>query len=223
MLGMYFTISTYICMDALRLNLNDPVAIYRYNEQHRWLLRAGIAFWGIAAPCTILVAAVIRYVMWPAVIRRGGPHSLNSWRNIWMHNSNVLFALMERCLFSGMPIRFSEWALAPLYGCLYVLFSWNMTHAWNERRHGPQFIYYFLDTTLPGYYCSIALLSLLAVMTTFYAIYATTDSILSFLEYLLHYMNHAITGVSDSNEYLDFFAHLLVTVFLSSLVMRFSD
>lgn len=160
--------------------------------------------WEIAAPCTLLVASTIRYVMWPAVLKRGGPHSLNSVRNMLMHNFNVAVALTETCLLSGMPVRWSEAAVAPLWGCIYVIFSWNMVFAWNERRHGPQFIYFFLDTTLPGFFCSQVLVALMIVLLMFYAALCFSNDLLSQLD----------GGV---------FAHLSYICILSGMVMRFRD
>jgi hypothetical protein len=224
MLGISFTLSSYITFDAMNLDINDDVQRNAYNRQHKRLLRIAILVWEIAAPITMLVAAVIRYVMWPAVLRRGGAHSLNSWRNIWMHNMNVLMAVLERCVLSGLPIRVTEWSMAPLYGCVYVVFSWNMIYAWNDRQHGPQFIYFFLDTTMPGYYCSKALLSLLFVLTTFYAIFTTTDALLFYVDVAATSITNTITGaIDDKNEYSHICGHLLFALFLCSLVMRFQD
>jgi hypothetical protein len=121
-----------------------------------------------------------------------------------MHNLNVLAALTECFLLSGLPVRWSEAALAPLWGCAYVVFSWNMVYAWNERRHGPQFIYFFFDTTLPGYTCSLALLALLLVLLIFYSAFCTADVIFAYLD----------GGV---------WTRLLFVAVWCSMVMRFSD
>jgi hypothetical protein len=121
-----------------------------------------------------------------------------------MHNLNVLAALTESFLLSGLPVRWSEAALAPLWGCAYVVFSWNMVYAWNERRHGPQFIYFFFDTTLPGYTCSFALVALLLVLLIFYSAFCTADVILAYMD----------GGV---------WTRVLFVAVWSSMVMRFSD
>jgi hypothetical protein len=221
MLGISFTLNAYLAFLYDRSS-HQPVVVVS-----PWLLRCAVLVWSIAAPCTVLVAATIRYAIWPAVLQRGGPHSLNSARNLWMHNGNVVLALLERCVLSGLPCRMTAWAVAPLYGCVYVLFSWNMTYAWNDRQHGPQFIYYFLDTTLPGYYCSIALFVLLVVLTTFYALYCTTDTLLVYVDNLVKTILTTITGGVDDDDRVTscatLFAHVLLVLFLSSLVVRFRD
>ena len=194
-LGLSFTLSSYIAFYAAE---DDTVVISKI------VLRTAVVCWEIAAPCTFLVAATVRYVIWPATVREGAPHDLGSGRNCIMHNMNVIFALTESCLLSGLPVRWSEVATAPLWGCLYVLFSWNMTMQLNDKEHGPQFIYFFFDTTVPGYTCSIALLVLLMVLLAFYAAFCTTEIVLNYLD----------GGIVT---------HVLFVAVTSSLLMRFRD
>ena len=157
-------------------------------------------------------------------------HSLNSYQNMWMPNINVLLALVERCILTGIPVRYNEWTLAPLYGCIYVLFTWNMIYQYNDRkRYGPHFIYFFLDTTLPGYFCSYALIALLLVLLAFYSLYCGIESILHYIDHTIvdpfltiatdnHSNNH-----HDSNEYCYLVAHVSVVLLICSFVMRFRD
>ena len=263
LLGLYFGLASYITLQAIEIQrshegtvtsttttLEEAYSIY--NQTHRMLLRCTIVLWEISAPCTILVAVIVRYVMWPAALRRiqeeikeqekattiavnhtgttkvpppRPSHSLNSYQNICMHNINVALALFERCVWSGIPVRYNEWALAPLYGCIYVLFSWNMVYQYNDRTlYGPHFIYFFLDTTLPGYTCSYALLALLFVLLVFYSLYCSIES-------TLYYIDHAVvdplltitTSTATDYEWYYFMAHVLVVLFICSLVMRFRD
>ena len=94
---------------------------------------------------------------------------------------NVLFALSESFLMGGLGVQWSHFCFGPLVGTGYVLFSWAMTAQWNKPEYGPQFIYFFFDTTLPGYTTTIALLALLTVLTVFYGIFCACDPILAFL------------------------------------------
>lgn len=198
-MGLSFALSSYIAWcaaaassDAAKVPVNPLV------------LRMAVVCWEIAAPCTLLVAVTVRYAIWPSALRGGTPHALNSTRNILMHNCNVVMALTESCILSGLPVRRSEAGSAPLWGCVYVLFTWNVTLHWNDRKHGPQFIYFFFDTTLPGYTCSIALVILLMVLLLFYAAFCATETFLSYLD----------GGV---------WTHVVAVAFVSSLVMRFRD
>lgn len=71
-------------------------------------------------------------------------------------------------------------AVAPLFGIAYVLFSWAMSGRWTPGR-GPQFLYFFLDTTL-GWTGSFAILALLAIQFIFYALFSLVDDALENLQ-----------------------------------------
>lgn len=273
LLGLYFTLASYITIQALGIqqqlhqqqyqgnypsNVEMSEAYHIYNQTHRNLLRCTIILWEISAPCTILIAVIVRYVMWPAALRRiqeeeekkraaisfkestnqnsltpsllsqRPSHSLNSYQNICMHNINVALALFERCILSGIPVRYNEWTLAPLYGCIYVFFSWNMIYQYNDRNlYGPHFIYFFLDTTLPGYTCSYALLALLFVLLIFYSLYCSIESILYYIDHnVVDPILPVIASMSGSpvdHEVYYLVAHVIVVLFICSLVMRFRD
>lgn len=98
-----------------------------------------------------------------------------------MHNINVLYAVTETALLGGLPVRLSELSLAPLVGIAYVIFSWNMTMVWNKPQ-GPQFIYFFLDTTLPGYQPTIALLGLMSALFLFFLLFCASGSLLGWID-----------------------------------------
>lgn len=171
LLGLSFGLNTYICAQG---------AAGRPVDQR--ILRAGVVFWEMSAPFTLLVAAVVRYAIWPAVLRAGSPtFELKAWKNIMMHNMNVLFALMESACMGGLPVLWSHISFALLVGILYVLFSWTMAMRWNTPDKGPQFIYFFFDTTLPGYTPTLVILILFAVFSAFYGIFCTCEFILELL------------------------------------------
>lgn len=142
-----------------------------------WILRSALILWEMSAPFTLLVAAVIRYAIWPAVLHeKADTSNLKSFRNILMHNANVLFAMLETSLLGGVKVRFRHIAFAPIFGCMYVIFSWLMVFQWNTRDKGPQFIYFFFDTTLSdGKTATLALLMLLLVLIVFYAIFVSAE------------------------------------------------
>ena len=171
LLGMSFSLNAYIAAQGAA---SQPVNI--------WILRAAVILWEVAGPFTLLVAAVIRYAIWPALLRgKRDTAGLKHWRNVMMHNMNALFAVSEAALFGGLDVKWSHFAFGPLVGAAYVLFSWIMVHQWNKPEHGPQYIYFFFDTTLPGYKTTIALLLLLLTLTIFYGIFWICDEILVLL------------------------------------------
>ena len=153
----------------------------------------------------VLVATVVRYAIWPACLRAtGDTRALKHWRNVMMHNMNALFALSEIALMGGVGVRWSHFAVSPLIGIAYVCGSWLMVWNWNKPEYGPQYIYWFFDTTLPGYTTTIALLTLLAVLMVFFGIFCTCDQILEIL---------------GKNV----FTHAAFVAAISASVMRFRD
>jgi hypothetical protein len=193
LLGVAFTLSAYIAWSAVANKSPSIVA-----------LRTAILVWEVAAPNTLLVAAVVRYVIWPGVVRAGGDTSnLQHLLIMLMHNANVLLALTETALTGGLPVRWSEVSLAPLLGIAYVLFSWNMTDQWNDAKHGPQFIYFFFDTTT-GATTSYALVALLAVLLIFYTMFVSVEHILAIMDGAWPF-------------------HVIFCVAVSSVVMKFRD
>jgi hypothetical protein len=197
-LGLSFTLSGYIAW-------KQAVAAEEVAEISPLLLRTALISWEIAGPFTFLVASVIRFAIWPAVLKSGDTANLKTIRNIFMHNMNVIFALTETAMLGGLPVRWRDVSLGPLVGCAYVVFSWSMSCSWNDKKYGPQFIYFFFDTTLPGYTHSIALAVLLLVLMIFYAFFASTEAV---LEMILPF---------------GWPAHAAFVLALSSTMMRFRD
>lgn len=170
LLGLAFALSGYIAWHESTASPNSSLS--------PWILRMALILWETAAPLTLLVAAVIRYAIWPRIVRvKGSTVNLKMWRNILMHNLNVLFATMEIALLGGLPVQAKHMSLAPLVGCAYVVASWNLTHIWNAPEHGPQFLYFFFDTTVPAT-ATKALLALLVVLMAFFYLFVFAETIL---------------------------------------------
>lgn len=191
MLGASFTLSGYI---ALQQDASPLV------------LRAALFFWEASAPFSFLVATVIRYAIWPGVLKGDGDTTnLKKLRNKLMHNANVMMSLTEAALLGGLPVRWSHASIGPLVGVVYILFTWAMSTSWNDTsKVGPQFIYFFFDTTLPGYTPTIALLVLLFVLMLFYGFFASCD-------FLLGLVPFGVVG------------HAVFALGLASIMMRFRD
>lgn len=180
--------------------LNGIIAL-QSQDTSPWLLRIALLVFEMAAPSALLVAFVIRYAIWPQVLQQGDTTQLKSPIVLIWHNVNVIMVLMEVCLLGGMPIRARHVSVAPALGIVYVLFTWFMVPRWSNE--GPQFIYFFLDTTL-GSTTSIALLILMVVLIVFYGLFGALDYVLS-----------------NWNE--GFITRTLAATLLSSLVCRFRD
>jgi hypothetical protein len=151
--------------------------------QQPWSFRIAVVAWETAAPNSLLVSAVVKYVLWPECIANNAANGNNSHVlkhpcALLEHNWNVLAALIEIGIAGGLPVRYQDFSLAPLFGLLYLLFSWSMIHSWCTKDKGPQFIYPFLDTTL-GVTTSIALMALLLVLTASFAVFSLADHVLT--------------------------------------------
>jgi hypothetical protein len=132
LLGISFTLNAYIAVQGAAGISVDP-----------WLLRVALCVWEISAPCTLLVSSVIRYAIWPFVLANGNTLTLKTCRVMIMHNVNSVYAVTELALMGGLPVRFNELSLLPLYGIVYVIFTWYMSASWTDEPVsvvGPQFI-----------------------------------------------------------------------------------
>jgi hypothetical protein len=128
MLGISFTLNGYISFRGA------TAPILHQSSLNPWLLRVALCLWEIAAPCTLLVSAVVRYAISPMVLAApngGDTSNLKNHRNMMMHNMNSIFAVTELALTGGLPIRLSEMCLLPLYGIVYVVFTWSISMKWN--------------------------------------------------------------------------------------------
>lgn len=149
---------------------------------HPWILRVAHVSFEIAAPTELLVASVIKYAIWPRLLtnNRSTIH-LKTFVTLMMHNGPIFMILIEVCFLGKIPILLSNIAVAPLFGVIYVFFSWYMSDKWlskkETKKSGPQFLYFFLDTTLQAE-SSAALIILLLVLLSFYFLFWVADDLL---------------------------------------------
>jgi hypothetical protein len=159
-----------------------------------------IILWEVSGPSALLVSAVVRYAIWPIVLAGGKPHSLGSFRNQMMHNVNSAFALTEMTLLGGLPIFLSHSSLPFIVGALYVIFSWSACGFYGKPSDGPQYIYWFFDTTLEKT-TTIAIMALTGTLVASFGIFLGLDAF--------------VTWVGG-----DPVINILIAVFFSSLVIR---
>jgi hypothetical protein len=168
-LGLSFLLngSIALAVDMDRSDLIQP-----------WMLRTAIVLWELSAPFALLVSTVIKYVIWPVALAGGKPHNLTGFRNQLQHNFNSIFSLVEVALLGGINVNFMHLSLATMVGIIYILFSWVMAVTYyGNKEVGPQYIYWFFDTTL-GKTTTIALISLLVALTTFFGIFAGLERLI---------------------------------------------
>ncbi len=166
------------------------------------MLRTTLLSFEVAAPLSMLVSAVVRYALWPKALTGNGSQELKRPHILIQHNVNVIMSLTEVGLLGGLTCRLTDMAVAPIFGVTFVFFAWTMKNKWLENGE-PQFMYFFLDTTL-GKFTSIALMALLFVLTLFYGIFVLVDDLILMLGGGL-------------------VVHTAVVVGVASLVCRFRD
>ena len=148
-----------------------------------WVLRTAIILWETAAPVSILVSAVVKYALWPMAMEHGeNVKLLKATGALLQHNLNSIAALVEVGLLGGLPVNLGHFAFPPLYGILYLLFSYAMMYSWvDDRSKGSQFFYPFFDSTL-GVMTSLALVALLAILSLSFGIFCAAGHVLTHTE-----------------------------------------
>jgi hypothetical protein len=182
---------------GLAFSLQGAIALdVAFGVEHHispWMLRGALVSFEIAAPLSFLVSAVVAHAIWP---KAKSLQDLKHPRTLLMHNANIIFALIEVCLLGGTPVRGSDIAFAPLFGCLYVLVAWNSTKLFVPvETEGPQFLYHFMDTTIPKK-STIALIVLLFVIMVAYFIFSKIQNVLDMLGGGLLYHTMAVGGIA---------------------------
>jgi hypothetical protein len=167
-LSFLFNGSIALAVDQGRVDLIKP-----------WMLRSAIVLSELAFPFALLVSTAVKYAIWPAVLAGGRPHNLAGFRNQMQHNLNSVFALSEVALLGGINLNFRHLPLATFVGIVYILFTWVMAVLYYGDRHttGPQYLYWFQDTTL-GKTTTLAMLALLIALTMFFGIFAGIEMLI---------------------------------------------
>lgn len=194
-----------------------------------------LVLWEIATPCAFLLTLIVTFVLWPFAIeaekqgKTGQVGLLNRMGPLLAHNLNVLAITMELSLLGGFPIRWDHFAMAPLYGCIYVLFSWAMKNCWlpqlsREERQawGPQFIYPFMDTTL-GWNTTFSLLALLMVlMLSHCGVYGLHQLLYFYSPHLYDQEDHIKdNGVAEDDSPIRFVVHCSAMFIIGFCICRF--
>jgi len=168
------------------------------------LMRGGVIALTIASPSSMMVSTITRYVLWSQTKKKNSSTShFKSKRALLQHNANIIASLTEVLILGHVPLRIDYIPLPILYGTVYVLHSWNMIHRLVPTKE-PQFVYFFLDTTLDKKIVMLVLVSLLCTCALFHCLF---------------------TGITALIEYLDggILCNALLVICLSSCVCRFRD
>jgi len=186
--------------------------------KNRTYLRITFVMWELTAPFAMLTSSIIKYAIWPMALKGGKKHNLSCFRNQLQHNSNSILSLMEVAVLGGIPVCLDHLAYAILFGCFYMIFTWctGIYYHGNQTTIGPQYIYFFMDTTL-GAITSYAILGLLIALTTCFVLFSWSIQ-------LLDYMNNNSTGEIGNGEGEDsLFINIGFVLVGTFVVCRFRD
>jgi len=150
-------------------------------------VKLAIMIFEIAAPTSMLVSTVTKYVLWPQALKSNPQGSINLRKPIAIlqHNLNVVGTLMEVGVLSRIQVRPGDYCLALLYGIAYISFMYGIRSHHKDpegkRVREPQFVYFFFDTTLGTAFVVKVLLVLMFVLETFYGLFTIVDDVLVYL------------------------------------------
>jgi hypothetical protein len=153
LLFCYFALAT-LCSSAALVGHGDvvPAAV----------VMATLVLFEVSYPMSILVTAVVTFVLFPVARRTNYPMGrMFRWRPLIMHNGNVLMMQLAM-LMAPPPVRLAHLPYAVLFGCCYAIFAW----CWFLRTR--VFYYFFLDYHRP--HAIFVYLGLLVALCMFYGL-----------------------------------------------------
>jgi hypothetical protein len=158
----YFTHWSWVLLGAYFLLTLLPSAYAEYAKY-------ALLVWEVAAPNALLVTIIVSFVIWPEKIKlEQDTTGLGEGNTLAQHCFNTVMVVCE-LHFGATPLILAHAPLVPLYGLAYVLFAWIWSHRVSPK-HGVQFYYFFLDTTLPPMLSVACFLALLAIILLFFFI-----------------------------------------------------
>lgn len=172
---------------------------------HPIVLKTAIILFEIAGPTSMLVSCITKYVLWPRSLQGvNGSQKLRLSVSLIQHNLNIISTLLEVCVLGVIPVSLSDWAVGPLFGLVYIVFTWSMTHKLTDCG-SPQFVYFFFDLTLGKKWILTVMVGLLLLILVFFFMFTIVDDF--------------VIWIGDGK----FIAHLLTSLTLSALACRFRD
>ena len=201
LLGLSFGLNGAITLLSCYPSQNQTVVHLLF--LHPIMLQIAIYLFEVVAPTSMLVSFVVRYALWPAAKKAGTSNVLKTPIGLITHNLNILTSLIEVGLLGRVPIQMKDFAVGPLYGCMYIFFTWFMIYRWiptspirsnkkelnghfneyesDKDNRNPQFVYFFFDTTLGKWTHISVMLVLLGVLTLFFWLFSNVNSLMLYL------------------------------------------
>lgn len=149
---------------------------------YKILMRGAVLAFTISTPASMMVTMVTTYVLWPRSKKNnnGAAAIFKTTRALLQHNANIIASLTEVAILGRIPLRIDYVPLAVLYGSAYVFHTWNMTHRLLPSGE-PQFVYFFLDTTLDKKIVVLVMVALLTALMLFHCLFAGVSVLIAYI------------------------------------------
>jgi len=193
LLGLAFALNGSVTL-LIAYNHSDneiPVPAYLQN-----LIRCALLTFEISAPTSMIVSSITRYILWPQSLKKGDTIAFRRVVGLLQHNGNVIISFVEAGILGRIPMRLDYLPLAVLFGCVYTLHTWNMTHRWLESKD-PQFVYFFFDTTLDKKIVVFVLAALLFIMILFHCMFFSVIALINHLDGGALFNTFLVAGVAS--------------------------
>lgn len=155
---------------GLAFLLSGLIPLLPPEHVHPWMLRVALLAFETAVPNTLIVSLTVTYALWPTTYKKHGPKAtvkFSQMSALIQHNFNIMMVFLEIGLMGNIPVVMQHLSIPSLYSTIYVFFGWFMAYRWTSVDKGPQFIYFYADTTL-GAMTSIILACFLGAFLVFY-------------------------------------------------------
>ena len=142
------------------------------------VLNAMHALFELSTGSAFLVTIIVGFVIWPELVREGkATGNLSTTHDFLMHNVTV-FEVLTELIFGRVPIGSAHLPYGLLWGLSYVAWTWvhaprlagKRVKTDDVKTNGGNFMYFFLDWTLPPATLIAFLTGLVIVLLVFYLV-----------------------------------------------------
>lgn len=136
----------------------------------------------LSTGCSLLVTVVVTFVIWPEMVKGGvkTADKLANFHDFMMHNITLLEVVSE-ILLGRIPMYLAHLPFSVFWGLTYIIFSWmqgprlarmaakgDKKLGNSSQGNGANFMYFFLDWTLPTGTLVASYTGLVTVLSIFY-------------------------------------------------------
>jgi len=178
LLGLTFALNGTITLLSVYNDYSNEIILPQYIQN---MMRCALITFEISVPASMLVSSITRYILWPKAKKINNTIGFTNIRSLLQHNGNIIVSLTEVAILGRIPVRIDYIPLSVLFGSVYVLHTWNMTHRWLPSKE-PQFVYFFFDTTLDKKIIIFVLAALLCIMMVFHCMFTSVTVLFDYFD-----------------------------------------